>query len=56
MANMQERECGGSEWLAVPRVGLDIIVKFQDDSLLNRSQGECTLLFVQHRGPHFHEM
>ena len=38
MAYMQERKTVGSEWLAVPRVGLDITVKCQDEPLLSRSQ------------------
>ena len=45
MADTQERKWVESECLAVPRVGLDMIVKFQDDPLLNRFQSECTLLF-----------
>ena len=40
MADMQERRTVGSEWLAVSRVGLDIIVKCQADPLLTRSQDD----------------
>ena len=44
MADVQQRNCVESEWLAVSLVGLDMIVKFQDDPLLNRSQSVCTSL------------